>query len=92
MKPRLNCTRTIKKRKVRRRKQFIIETIQTWSLNHAEGNAMAWACMAGNGIRLVVFGDDVTVDRSSRVNSKVYQTNRICSSVTKDKTEGMKDT
>lgn len=53
---------------------------------------MAWACMAGNGIRLVVFGDDVTVDRSSRVNSKVYQTNRICSSVTKDKTEGMKDT
>lgn len=59
---------------------------------HAGGNVMAWACMDGNGIRLAVFRDDVTVDRSSRVNSKVYQPNRVCSSVTKDKTEGMKDT
>lgn len=31
----------------------------------------AWACMAANGTRSLVFTDDVTADRSSRMNSDV---------------------
>ncbi len=34
---------------------------------------MAWACMAYSGTGLLVFIDDVTEDRSSRMNSEVYR-------------------
>ncbi len=34
---------------------------------------MAWACMASIGTGLLVFSDDVTEDRSSRMNSEVYR-------------------
>ncbi len=34
---------------------------------------MAWACMASSGTGLLVFIDDVTEDRSSRMNSEVYR-------------------
>ena len=33
---------------------------------------MTWACMAANGPGSTVFTDDVTVDRSSRMNFEVY--------------------
>ncbi len=34
---------------------------------------MAWACMASGGTGLLVFSDDMTEDRSSRMNSEVYR-------------------
>ncbi len=34
---------------------------------------MAWACMASSGTGLLVFSDDVTEDRSSRMNYEVYK-------------------
>ena len=34
-----------------------------------------WACMAGNGTGSLVFIDDVTADKSSRMNSEVFQAN-----------------
>ena len=34
---------------------------------------MAWTCMAANGTESLVFIDDVTADRSSRMNSEVYR-------------------
>ncbi len=34
---------------------------------------MAWACMPSSGTGLLVFSDDVTEDRSSRMNSEVYR-------------------
>ncbi len=34
---------------------------------------MAWAWMASSGTGLLVFSDDVTEDRSSRMNSEVYK-------------------
>ena len=33
---------------------------------------MAWACMAANGTGSLVFIDDVTADKSSRMNSEVF--------------------
>ncbi len=33
---------------------------------------MEWACMASSGTGLLVFSDNVTEDRSSRINSEVY--------------------
>ncbi len=36
-------------------------------------SVMAWACMASSGTGLLVFSDDVTEDRSSRMNSEVYR-------------------
>ena len=34
---------------------------------------MAWACMAANGTGSLVFIDDVTAVRSSKMNSEVYR-------------------
>ena len=34
---------------------------------------MAWACMAANETGSLVFIDDVTADKSSRMNSEVFQ-------------------
>ena len=34
---------------------------------------MAFACMAANGTGSLVFIDDVTADRSSKMNSEVYR-------------------
>ena len=34
---------------------------------------MAWTCTAANGTGSLVFTDDVTADRSSRMNSEVYR-------------------
>ena len=34
---------------------------------------MAWACLAANGTGSLGFIDNVTVDRSSRMNSEVYR-------------------
>ena len=34
---------------------------------------MAWACMAANGTGSLVFIDDVTAGRSSKMNSEVYR-------------------
>lgn len=34
---------------------------------------MAWPCMAASGTGSLVFTDDVTTDRSSRINSEVYR-------------------
>ena len=34
---------------------------------------MAWACMAANGMDSLLYIDDVTVDRSIRMNSVVYR-------------------
>ena len=34
---------------------------------------MAWACMAANGTGSLVFIDDVTADKSSRMNSEVFR-------------------
>ena len=35
---------------------------------------MPWAYMAASGTQSVVFIDDMTADRSSRMNSEVYRT------------------
>ncbi len=40
---------------------------------------MAWACMASSGSGLLLFIDDVTEDRSSRMNSEVYKIQIILS-------------
>ena len=34
---------------------------------------MAWACMASKGTGSLVFIDDITTDKSSRMNSEVYR-------------------
>ncbi len=34
---------------------------------------MAWACMAASGTGSLVFIDDVTADKSSRMNSEVFR-------------------
>ena len=43
------------------------------SVKHGGGSAMVWACMAANGTGSVVFIDDVTADKSSRMNSEVFR-------------------
>ena len=45
----------------------------TLSVKHGGGSVAAWTCMAANGTGSLVFFDDVTADRSSRMNSEVYR-------------------
>lgn len=42
----------------------------TLSAKHDEGNVMTRACIATSGARAVLFIDDVTTDKSSRMNSE----------------------
>ena len=57
-----------------RRKERTHDPQQTASVvKHGGGSVMAWACMAASGTESLVFIDDVTADRSSRVNSEVYR-------------------
>ena len=42
-------------------------------MKHGGGSVMAWACMAANGTGSLVFIDDVTADKSSRINSEVFR-------------------
>ena len=47
----------------------------TSSVKHGGGMIMMWACMGVNGMsQLDFFLDDVTVDRISLMNAKVYGT------------------
>ncbi len=48
-----------------------------WSM--VGGSVMAWACMAASGTGSLVFIDDVTADKSSRMNSEVFRAIIICS-------------
>ena len=43
----------------------------TSSVKQDGGSVMAWACMAANGTGSLVFVDDVTADKSSKMNSEV---------------------
>ena len=45
----------------------------TSSVKHGGVSVMAWACMAANGTGSLVFIDDVTADKSSRMNSEVFR-------------------
>ena len=45
----------------------------TSSVKHGGDSVMAWACMAANGTGSLVFIDDVTADKSSRMNSEVFR-------------------
>ena len=61
------------KRRVWRRKGTAHDPKHTpSSVKHGGGSVMAWACMAANGTGSLVFIDDVTADKSSRIHSKVF--------------------
>lgn len=42
------------------------------SIPHGGGSVMVWVCIAAHITGLLVFIDDVTAGRSSRMNSEVY--------------------
>ena len=61
------------KRRVWRRKGTAHDPKHTTSsVKHGGGSVMAWACMAANGTGSLEFIDDVTADKSSRMNSEVF--------------------
>ncbi len=61
------------KRRVWRRKGTAHDPKHTTSsVKHGGGSVMAWACMAASGTGSLVFIDDVTADKSSRMNSEVF--------------------
>ncbi len=55
------------------RKLLMILSNTTSSVKHGGGSVMAWACMAASGTGSLVFIDDVTADKSSRMNSEVFR-------------------
>ena len=61
------------KRRVWRRKGTAHDPKHTTSSVKHGGSVMAWACMAANGTGTLVFIDDVTADKSSRINSEVFR-------------------
>ena len=62
------------KRRVWRRKGTAHDPKHTTSsVKHGGGSVMVWACMAANGTGSLVFIDDVTADKSSRMNSEVFR-------------------
>ena len=42
-------------------------------MKHGGGSVMMWACMADNGTGSLVFIDDVTANKNSRMNSEVFR-------------------
>ncbi len=42
-------------------------------MKHGGGSVVAWACMTASGTGSLVFIDDVTADKSSRINSEVFR-------------------
>ena len=42
-------------------------------MKHGGGSVMAWECMAANGTTSLVFIDDGTADKSSRMNSEMLR-------------------
>ncbi len=76
----INLYQSDGKRRVWRRKVTAHDPKHTTSsVKHGGGSVMAWACMAASGTGSLVFIDDVTADKSSRMNSEVFSGNIICS-------------
>lgn len=70
----INLYQSDGKRRVWRRKGTAHDPKHTTSsVKHDGGSVMAWACMAANGTGSLVFIDDVTADKSSRMNSEVFR-------------------
>ena len=71
---RMNLHQKITKIRVWRKTERVHDPKHTTtSVKLAGASVMAWACMAANGTGSLVFIDDVTADRSSRMNSEVYR-------------------
>ncbi len=69
----INLYQSDGKRRVWRRKGTAHDPKHTTSsVKHGGGSVMAWACMAASGTGSLVFIDDVTADKSSRMNSEVF--------------------
>ncbi len=70
----INLYQSDGKRRVWRRKGTAHDPKHTTSsVKHGGGSVMAWACMAACGTGSLVFIDDVTADKSSRMNSEVFR-------------------
>ncbi len=70
----INLYQSDGKRRVWRRKGTAHDPKHTTSsVKNGGGSVMAWACMAASGTGSLVFIDDVTADKSSRINSEVFQ-------------------
>ncbi len=70
----INLYQSDGKRRVWRRKGAAHDPKHTTSsVKHGGGSVMAWACMAASGTGSLVFIDDVTADKSSRMNSEVFR-------------------
>ncbi len=71
MRPRSTCTRVMGREEYGEGKELLmILSIppHQWSMV-----VVAWACMAASGTGSLVFIDDVTADKSSRMNSEVFR-------------------
>uniref|UniRef100_A0A8C5R1Q5 Transposase n=1 Tax=Leptobrachium leishanense TaxID=445787 RepID=A0A8C5R1Q5_9ANUR len=70
----INLYQSDGKRRVWRRKGTAHDPKHTTSsVKHGGGSVMVWACMAANGTGSLVFIDDVTADKSRRLNSEVFR-------------------
>uniref|UniRef100_A0A8C5MV28 Transposase Tc1-like domain-containing protein n=1 Tax=Leptobrachium leishanense TaxID=445787 RepID=A0A8C5MV28_9ANUR len=70
----INLYQGDRKRRVWRRKGTAHDPKHTTSsVKHGGGSVMAWACMAANGTGSLVVIDDVTADKSRRMNSEVFR-------------------
>ncbi len=70
----INLYQSDGKRRVWRRKGTAHDPKHTTSsVKHGGGSVMAWAYMAASGTGSLVFIDDVTADKSSRMNSEVFR-------------------